>query len=139
MLLLPVALAAPLVMSRDRADNALFFTYDADDDSIETATSSVRHQRDDPVAFITTVAESDRALPLEGRISLRLSSKKAVSYDGTFTYTATDSDGAVAFTESKERSFTLRPRPGKRSTSIRFSFDLPSGDYEVTGKFESAS
>ena len=138
-LLLPVALAAPMVMSRDRADNALFFTYDADDDSIETATSSVRHERDDPVAFITTIEESDGSSPLVGRISLRLTSRKAVVYDGTFTYTVTDADSDVAFTGSKERSFTLRPKAGKRSTSMRFSFDLPSGEYEVTGRFEPSS
>jgi hypothetical protein len=138
-LLLPVALAAPMVMSRDRADNALFFTYDATDDSIETATSSIRHQRDDPVSFVTTVEEADNTLPLVGRISLRLTSKKAVVYDGTFTYSVTDADGDVAFTGSRHRSFTLRPKAGKRSTAIRFSFDLPSGDYEVTGRFEPSS
>jgi hypothetical protein len=139
MLLLPVALAAPTVMSRDRADNALYFTYDADDDSIETATSSVRHRRDDPVSFITTIDETDKTLPLAGMISLRLNAKRPVIYDGTFTLTVTDSNGDVAFSGSKERSFTLRPKSGARNTSMRFLFDLPSGDYEVHGRFVASS
>ena len=136
MLLLPIAFAA---VSQDRADNSLTFVYEAEDDEITGAASSVRHSRGDLVDFITTVADADGATPLAGKITLRLIGRTPVTYNGTFTFVVTDADGNTAFTESQVKKFTLRPKVGKRTQRLRFGFDLPSGEYSVRAKFAQLS
>ena len=134
-LLLPVALAAPTVMQRDRADNSMSFTYDADDNDVTQATSSLRIRRGDPVQFTTTVDDLETDPPIRGWISLRLIEKRTVVYDGTFTFHVRDTAGSVVFRASRHASFTLRSQPGKRTKDLSFRFDLPSGDYSVTSTF----
>lgn len=134
-LLLPVALAAPTVMQRDRADNSMSFSYDADDNDITEATSSIRTRRGDPVSVTTTVQDVETDPPLRGQITLRLNHDHSVTYDGTFTFQIKDITGVVAYEASRYASFTLRPREGKRSKKMSFRFDLPSGDYSVFATF----
>jgi hypothetical protein len=139
-LLLPIAFAGPTVMRRDRADNALTFSYDADESRITSATSSKPPiSRGDHVDYITIVDESGTPGRLVGRITLRLTGQRVVTYDGTFTYTVKDPGGGVVFKGTRERRFTLRPKAGRRSKSMQFSFALPSGDYEVIARFKAAS
>jgi hypothetical protein len=127
-------------MKRDRADNALTFSYDAGEGRITNATSSKPPiSRGDHVDYTTIIDESATAGRLVGRIILRLTGERVVKYDGTFTYTVKDSAGDVAFSGTRDRRFTLRPKAGRRSKSMQFSFALPSGDYEVTARFAAAS
>lgn len=134
------ALAAPLVVQRDRADNGFSFTYDAEEDEIVDAASSLRLDSRDPVSFIVSVSETpdpeSGKEPLRGRISLGLSKDRVVRYEGLFTLEITNSEGEVAFTESQERKIVLRPKRGQRKASMSFFFDLPSGGYDVTAYFE---
>ncbi|MGH2807544.1 MAG: hypothetical protein ACRDKT_09720 [Actinomycetota bacterium] len=135
-LLLPIALAGPTVMNRDRADNSLAFTYDADSAQITKAVSTKPPiTKGDRVDFLTVVDESSPPGRVVGRITLRLIGKRPVTYNGTFTYTVKDASGNVAFKATRDRRFTLRPKAGRRFASLRFTFDLPSGDYAVAARF----
>lgn len=132
-LLLPVAFAAS-VKKDDHADNAFSFAYDAEADSMVNATSSTRHTLDDDVSLFVNVAESAGGSPLVGKSRFELSSKKAVRYDGTLTFTVDDA-GTTAFESTRHVAFTLRPKPGKRVRSFTFPFDVPTGYYDVTVTF----
>lgn len=138
LLLLPVALAAPTVMQRDRADNSMSFTYDAEDKDVTQATSSIRTRRGDPVQFTTMIDDLETDPPIRGQITLRLIQSKAVVYDGTFELQVRDVAGDIVFQASRDAAFTLRSRSGKRTKNISFRFDLPTGDYSVTATFVAA-
>lgn len=134
-LMLPVAFAATTVMQRDRADNFMSFTYDADANEISEAASSIRYRRGDPVTVTTTVQDADTDPPLRGTITFRVNGDRTVAYDGTFTFRLVDATGQVAHEATKDAAFTLRPRAGKRAKKLYYRFDLPSGGYSVFATF----
>lgn len=136
-LLLPVAFAAS-VKDDDQADNFLSFTFNADEDELETVASSVRHKQGDDVFFTVTVDEKRGNVPLVGKVRFGLLADEGVRYDGTMHFDVLDNASGVAFSEDKPVRFTLRPRNGKRAQSFKIPFDLPaSGDYSIALTFSS--
>lgn len=132
--------ASPIEIRRDRTDNTYTFTYDAEEGEITLAASSRRIDRDDRVSFLVGVRadkEAEEGDRLLARISLHLTSRKPVRYDGTFTLVVKDSDGEVVHTQEQDGHFVLRPSSGERRAELTVRFDLPSGDYESFARFRS--
>lgn len=137
-----VAWAAPIRVGRDRADNGYSFTYEADG-RISSAASSIliSSGSNDRVRFITSVrSHPDRPVGrrLVGRIGLTLRGRRSVLYDGTFILRLSTSSGP-ALKQIKAKKIILRPCEGQRHAVVRFPFDLPPGDYYMTGRFRAAS
>jgi hypothetical protein len=133
-LLLPVAFAAS-VKDDDAVDNNFEFTYEAENDEIVTATSSMVHKINDDVAFTVSVAEKSGSSPLVGRVRFGLLDDEGVRYRGKVRFRILSASG-TAYEDTQSVAFTLRPKSGKRSHSLRFPFDLPeSGDYSVDVRF----
>lgn len=124
---------AAVTQSRDRADNAFEFTYDADTADMVTATSSARFTRDDLVDF-TVVVKDVNPTHLLGRVTMELASDKRVRYQGTLSFKVTDQTGDPVVTIARPVSFTLRPN-GVRTKVEEFPFDVASGTYSVTASF----
>lgn len=134
-LLLPVAFAAS-VKDDDRVDNFFSFTFDADEDELVTASSSVRHKQGDDVFFTVSIADKAGRTPLLGRVRFGLIADEGVRYNGTVSFEVVSASGGSAYEADKPVSFTLRPKKGKRAQTFRFPFDLPdSGDYSVRVTF----
>jgi hypothetical protein len=134
-LLLPVAFAAS-VKDDDQADNFLSFTFNAEDDDLETVASSVRHKEGDDVFFTVTVDEKHGNAPLLGKVRFGLLTDEAVRYDGTMHFRVLDRTGQVAFDKDQPVRFTLRPKGGKRAHNFKIPFDLAqSGDYSLDVTF----
>jgi hypothetical protein len=132
--MLPVAFAA-VSQHNDRADNAFQFSYDATQQDIISASSSLRFTRDDLVQFTVVVKDTDQP-PLEGRVTMDLASEKAVRYVGRLTFTVADSGGALLYQANQHVAFTLKPRANARSRTFVYPFDLEgTGDYSVTAAF----
>ena len=132
------AAASAIQMGADQADNSYVFNWDAEKGEIANAASSTVITRGDKVTFYTYAFErpgAPQGKRLLGRVILRLASKKAVAYRGTFTYRVLDATGTAAFEKSKDRNVVLRPRKGDRVARLRFLYDLPSGDYTLESTF----
>jgi hypothetical protein len=133
------AAAAAITKRYDRSDNMFSFHYDSGNGQITSALSGRRLTRNrDRVDFFTYVTEREGAAQgrrLRGRISLRLYGRRAVRYDGRFRLVVRDETGAVAFRDSRDVDFVLRPRRGRRTRVLRWAFDLPTGDYTAVGRF----
>lgn len=133
-LLLPIAFAAS-VKQDDKADNVFTFTYDATDDELVSAASSKYFKMDDDVDFTVSVTDQG-ASPLMGRVRFGLLADEGVRYTGEIHYKILDGSGDPVFEEDRAVSFTLRPRAGKKTQTVRFPFDLAtSGDYSVKVTF----
>lgn len=132
--MLPIAFAAS-VKNDDHVDNSFSFTYDSDADEMVVASSSKRFKLDDDVDFTVSVAESDGSRPLVGLIRFGLLGKTAVRYSGRVRFRILDTAGKASFQTSKPVSFTLRPKPGRRTKLLRVPFDVASGHYTVAVSF----
>lgn len=134
-LLLPVAFAAS-VKDDDTADNAFTFTYDAEDNEIVTAASSKHVKIDDDVDFTVSVAEKNGNSPLLGRVRFGLLDDEGVRYRGKVRFRILSDAGGTAYEDTDSVYFTLRPKSGQRTHSLRFPFDLAaSGGYSVEVTF----
>lgn len=134
-LLLPVAFAAS-VKDEDAADNAFTFTYDAENDDIVAAASSKQMKIDDDVDLTVFVAEKRGNSPLLGRVRFGLLADEGVRYRGTVRFEIMSDSGGAGYDDTESVSFTLRPKGGKRTHTLKFPFDLTdSGDYSVEVTF----
>jgi hypothetical protein len=135
----PVGATATKVR-KDVSDNTFYFTYDAQDGVITKATSSALLTKDDKVTFYAYVRDRAGAPVgerLRGLLTLQLLGRKPIRYSGAFTLDVRGSVGVPAYEDDVTRSFTLRPKPGKRKTKVTLPFfDLPSGDYSATASFK---
>lgn len=135
-----VASAASIRLLRDRADNGFYFSYDGQAGQVTQAGSSLLITRgsSDPVRFITSV-QADPAAPqgrrVTGIIRLALNGDRRVVYDGTFRFKVVG-DG---FTVVRKVTKRVVLSPDHRRARVGFSFDLPSGDYSVEGRYAAAS
>ena len=135
----PQATAAPRVVGVDRSDNRVSFGYEADGGTITSETTTMQDGINPDVDFRVTIDEAEgTGSGLLARITLRLDADRAQTYDGWFSLHVEDADGETAFHRSRPRYVRLRPEPGSRRASIRYTFDLPSGDYKLVGMFHSA-
>ena len=125
-------LAFSMSVDRDRADNALTFTYDAAKERLVTSASSHRMKLDDKVDFLTHVAEQDGE-GLEGGVTLQLLDGKRRVYEGSFFFVVKDASGATAFKASRAARVALTRTHRKKT--VTFPFDLPSGKYSVSARF----
>lgn len=132
-------LAETTTVDQDRTDNSVSFEYDSSSGTIESATSSERASRNDIVYFKVSVLETeDSGSGLLGKLTLRLDGDRHTVYDGWFELDIATGSGDTAYHRSMPVSVHLRPQPGQRRATLRFRFDLPSGDYEAGGSFDSS-
>jgi hypothetical protein len=135
-----VAYASPRRVESDRTDNVFGFSYDATEGEIESASSSVRIERGDPVTFLIYIRDNPGSDEVGGRLRARLSlalkKERARRYQGRFWFEISDATGRVVYTDAVDRDVTLRPRKGRRGSAVSFDFDLLSGDYSAKGFFE---
>jgi hypothetical protein len=128
------------VKAADSSDNTFYFTYDAEAGVITKATSSALLTKDDKVTFYAYVRDRAGAPVgerLRGLLTLQLLGRKPIRYSGAFTLDVRGPAGVPAYEDDVTRSFTLRPKPGKRKTKVTLPFfDLPSGDYSATASFK---
>ena len=136
--LLPATgVAQPVQVAAERTDNEFSFTYDEANGEIGTATSSRETRAGDDVSFEVFIVEADGAGPgLLGKLKLRLDGDQHTVYDGWFSLKV-GSGGSVYYQRLRPAEIHLRPRPGQRTATITFRFDLPTGNYRATGTFES--
>ncbi|HJR44654.1 MAG TPA: hypothetical protein VJ927_03535 [Actinomycetota bacterium] len=136
------AWAAPLAPARDRSDNGIFFTYDAETGEMPeygSATTITYRDRVDIQLAVELAPEGSEA-PLISEISLKLKGAKAVRYRGNFTVKVRD-----LFTDEPVASVVipvdvvLRPLTGKRRALLTAPLDLPGGDYEAKAIFRAGS
>lgn len=129
--------AQPLRMVADRSDNSVEFAYDADTGEIGSQTSSKRYDHGDDVAFHVSVLETDDGGPgLLGKVKLKLLSDRKTIYDGWFSLEIVGNDGEIAYYRERPMTIHLVPKPGRRTASVRFRFDVPTDAYEATAEFE---
>ncbi|HET7482116.1 MAG TPA: hypothetical protein VFK89_04575 [Actinomycetota bacterium] len=133
------ALATPKEVGIDRSDNEVTFGYDAPSGAIGSQTTSTRAGINQDVTFTVTVDEAEGTGPgLIARVILRLDTDRGQIYDGWFSLHVADADGETAFHRARPRFVRLRPEPGCRRVALRYVFDLPTGDYEMTGTFQAS-
>jgi hypothetical protein len=126
-------------VGRDHADNGYSFSYDAPSGKITQAASSVVFHRGetDQVTFLTNV-RAQRHAPsgrrLLGTIGLNLEGKRSVVYNGVFKLRFKKA-GKTVLVKKRRARIVLRPRFGMQRATLRFKGDLPTGDYEVVGRF----
>jgi hypothetical protein len=135
-----VVQASPRAVKRDRTDNGFSFSYDGNEGEIDTATSSMRIERGDPVNFVIYIRDNPSSdtvgSRLRARLTLSLNKDRARRYLGRFSFEIKDATGTVVYTDGSDHDVRLRPRKGQRQAAITFVFDLPSGDYSAEGLFE---
>ena len=132
------AIGAPREVGVDRSDNRIEFSYDGGSGSIDSQSTSTQSGINPDVSFQVSVIEAEGTGPgLLAKITLRLDTDRAQTYDGWFALHIDSEDGQTAFHRSRPRYVRLRPRPGCRRATIRYTFDLPSGDYKAVGTFQS--
>jgi len=140
--LLPSASAAPRKVAVDESDNSHRFEYDAEAGEFGDQTSGLVIDAQDPVSFTVFVGRnksSDEAgEQLRAKVSLALNKKRAARYDGTFKLRIVDEDGALFYEDTLEEAIVLRPRKGHRRETLSFVFDLPTGTYEASARFDSS-
>lgn len=136
------AWAAPLTPAKDRSDNGIYFTYDAETHEMPESGSATTLTARDRVDFMLSVAlapEGSEA-PLTSVVSLKLKASQAVRYRGTITVRVRD-----LFTDEPVTNVAipvdvvLRPQPGKRRASLSAPLDLPSGSYEARAVYRSTA
>jgi hypothetical protein len=131
------AMARTTTVDEDTTDNRFAFEYDAGSGEIGSETSSERPSQSDAVYFRVAVLETeDSGSGLLGRLTLRLDGDDHTVYDGWFDLQIESGSGDVAFYRTKPISVHLRPQPGQRRATLRFRFDLPTGEYTAAGSFE---
>lgn len=136
------AVATAREVKADRSDNTYFFSYDAADGTIGTASSSLQERRRDPVSqriYVDAVPGAAVGERLRAAVNFRLNSKEKRRFSGAVSLEIRDATGRVVFEGTKDVDFTLRPRSGSRGNRLVFRFDLPSGDYAATSMFKAAT
>jgi hypothetical protein len=133
------ATGAPREVGVDRSDNRVAISYEADSGAIGSQSTSTQAGINPDVSFQVTVDEAEGTGPgLLGKITLRLDTDRAQTYDGWFALHVEDDNGGTVFHRTRPRYVRLRPEPGYRRISLRYTFDLPTGDYKVSGTFQSS-
>jgi hypothetical protein len=129
---------SPLRLRRDVADNGFSINYDAVQGRVVDAASSIvmRAGETDRVDFTMAIGEAGEGSGLAGGFRLRLSSSRAVRYEGDFIMKL-KRDGKTVAVRKTHRNVTLRPNPGERLLTVDFRMDAPpkSGNYDLVGKF----
>ena len=136
----PASAEGGTTMRRDHNDNRYTFTYDSAESKITWEDSYHPIDANDPdkvdyFVYVRRAPQSSRK-PLFGEVDLKLitaNTKKPVTYRGAFTFKVRDLDNGLVVDQSKTRRFTLTK--DHRNRTLRFYFDLPSGDYSVTSSF----
>jgi hypothetical protein len=129
--------ASASTVQKDRSDNKIGFTYGADTGTIGSETSTARADSDGVNFHVGIEETEDSGSGLLGKLTLRLDGDGSATYDGWFTLRVSDASGDVAFLRSRPATITLEPQPGRRRATLRFRFDLPTGNYTAIGKFRS--
>lgn len=127
-----------LRLKRDVADNGFSINYDGDRAKVVDVASStvLRAGETDRVDFTMAIGDAASGSGLAGGFRLRLSSPRAVRYDGHFIMKL-KRDGKTVATRSVHRDVTLRPNPGERLETVDFRMEAPdqSGSYDLVGRF----
>jgi hypothetical protein len=112
-------------------DNALYYAWDESAGSIVHASSSVSFMRDEKIQLLSSLH------PVHGRVVVDAtivndSGMRRLAVDGRLRHSIISGSRTIATLRSAPIHVVLAPHG---STSVRFSYVLPSGDYSVASSF----
>jgi uncharacterized repeat protein (TIGR01451 family) len=125
-------LRPPVALDSRGGDNALTYTWDHDSASVVSASSSTAFGPPRGVRIDTSLGDSEAGTEAIATIT-NTSRRQPLILDGRIDYALRAASGQVASLVSGPVQMTLNPGG---STSVRFTYDLPSGTYSVTSSYE---
>jgi uncharacterized repeat protein (TIGR01451 family) len=125
-------LRPPRALASRSGDNAVAYTWDHDASTILSASSSTTFAPSSPARLETSVVTASGAAHAVTTIT-NTSKHQRLVIDGRISYDLRSASGRVASLVSGPIRVTLNPGG---STRVSFDYDLPSGTYSATSRYE---
>ena len=125
-------LRPPVALDSRAGDNALTYTWDHESSAIVAASSSTSFDPSSPVRIESSLGTGSGATKAIASIT-NTSKSRPLVVEGRISYDLRSASGRLASLVSGPIRVTLNPGG---STRVSFGYDLPSGTYSVTSRYE---